>query len=266
VTEPAEPAVPTEPPAVPIRDAASVLLLRDGPDGVGPQLWMLTRVSQMVFAAGASVFPGGRVDDADATLPWSGRPAEVFAAELGYPVELARALVGAAVRETFEETGVLLTTPPAALAHLQPDVEAGRLSFGDLLREHGLAIDADALRPWAHWVTPPGGPRRYSTRFFVAALPAGAEPADLTSESTTAAWTTAADAIAAADRGEIDLMLPTRANLASITAHPSVAEILAGADGRSLAPVQVVVTRDDDGTVWLTLPDGTRMLAPRQER
>ena len=101
----------TEP--VPIRDAATVVLLRDGADGV--DVWLLTRVDQMVFAAGTTVFPGGRVDSADSGLPWSGRPPDVLAARLGCDALVARALVGAAVRETFEEAGVLLTDPPAGV-------------------------------------------------------------------------------------------------------------------------------------------------------
>jgi 8-oxo-dGTP pyrophosphatase MutT (NUDIX family) len=217
-----------------------VLLLRDEATDGRPKVWMLTRVSQMVFAPGASVFPGGRVDTDDASLPWSGRPASVFAAEFGCSTELAHALVGAAVRETFEETGVLLTVPAASLAHLQPEVEDGRLTFGDLLMQHGLSIDAHALRPWARWVTPadPTTLRRYDTRFFVAALPDGAEAADLTRESTTAGWITAAEALASWQRDERILVGPTVAMLASIVDCRSVAEILSRVPTRSLQAVR----------------------------
>ncbi len=203
-----------------------------------PQLWMMTRVSEIIFAAGATVFPGGRVDDDDADLPWSGRPAAAFAAELDCDETLAQALVGAAIRETFEETGVLLTRPAASLAHLQPDVEDGRLSFGAMLADHGLALDADALRPWARRITPEwaGTARRYDARFFVAALPEGAEPADLTRESITGGWTDAADALAASASGERQIISPTAAVLNSILRYSSVAEIFAAAPGRSLKP------------------------------
>jgi 8-oxo-dGTP pyrophosphatase MutT (NUDIX family) len=214
-----------------------VLLLRDDPAGGRPQLWMMTRVDEMAFAAGASVFPGGRVDDDDADLPWHGRSPATFAAELGSTEELARALVGAAVRETFEETGVLLTMPPASLAHLQPDVEDGRLSFGALLSGQRLALDADALRPWARRITPERGMRRrYDARFFIAALPAGAQPADLTRESVTAGWTDAAAALAARASGERLMLPPTATALRSIEQYGSVAEIFAAAATRSLEP------------------------------
>jgi 8-oxo-dGTP pyrophosphatase MutT (NUDIX family) len=247
--------------AVAIRDASTVVLLRDNASTGRPDVWMLTRTAGMTFAPGMSVFPGGRVDDADAALPWSGRPAAVFAAEFGCDETLAQALVGAAVRETFEETGVLLTQPGASLAAAQPAVEAGRVGFGDLLREHSLSIDADALRPWARWVTPASekNPRRYDTRFFVAALPAGAEAADLTSESTVGGWTSSADAFAAYESGERDLMPPTLSVLDAIGQYASVAEVVAAAAGRSLEPVSPVIEEDADGLFWAVMADGSRV-------
>ncbi|MBV9593580.1 MAG: NUDIX domain-containing protein [Actinobacteria bacterium] len=169
-------------------------------------------------------------------------------------------LVGAAIRETFEETGVLLTSPAAQLAHLQPDVEQGRLPFGRLLDDHGLALAADLVRGWARWVTPPGGPRRYDTRFFVAALPAGATAADLTSESTGAEWVRPDNALADFAAARRRLMPPTRAILHSVAAFARVTEVLAAAASRSLAPVRPIPSRADDGTASVELPDGTRMV------
>src|SRR5438045_1846059 len=160
----------TEP--MPIRDAATVVLLRDG--AIGIETWMLTRSREMVFAAGKTVFPGGRVDDADGDLPFADNTDDdiaELAERFRTDPDAARRLVGAAVRETYEETGVLLTIPRADLAASRSDVEDGRVAFGDLLREHGLAVDGSCLRPWSRWVTPPGESRRYDTRFFIAALP-----------------------------------------------------------------------------------------------
>jgi 8-oxo-dGTP pyrophosphatase MutT (NUDIX family) len=248
------------PPAVPIRDASTVLLLRDEPGAGPPSVWMLTRAEGMVFAAGASVFPGGRVHTADAELPWSGRAAQLFADDFGCELELSHALVGAAVRETFEETGVLLANPLASLAHRQREVEDGQLKFGELLAEHDLPIDADALRPWSRWITPLGSPRRYDTRFFVAAMPAGAEAADLSTESVRAEWKTAAEALAEAERGERTLMFPTKVMLTSIAPYGSVAEIMQAAAQRSLEATQVALERDAEGRTWAVLPDGTREL------
>jgi 8-oxo-dGTP pyrophosphatase MutT (NUDIX family) len=229
---------------VPIRDAATVVLLRDGADGI--EAWLLTRVAQMAFAAGMTVFPGGRVEDADAELPWADTP----------PVDAAFA--GAAVRETFEETGVLLGGGPVDLSGARADVEAGHIGFGDLLRAHGVTVDASGLHPWARWITPEGEPRRYDTRFFVAELPDGAEPADVTSEAARAGWVGAADALAQADRGERFMMPPTLITLRSIAGHSTVADVVAAAPARSLDPVRPVLDGDR-----VRLPDGSVMRLPR---
>src|SRR5882757_2828013 len=228
--------------SVSIRDAATVILLRDGAAGV--EAWLLTRVAQMAFAAGMTVFPGGRVEDSDASLPWAGPPPE------------DATVVGAAVRETFEETGVLLGGPLLDLRAARADVEAGRVPFGDLLRSHGVDVDASALHPWARWVTPEGESRRYDTRFFVAALPDGAEPEDVTSEAARAGWVNAAEALAENDRGERRMLPPTLVNLRAIAEHDSVAGVIAAAPGRSLAPIHPVLRIDDDG-VRIELPDGS---------
>ncbi len=245
---------------VPVRDAATVALLRDGESGI--QVWLLTRVTQMVFAAGMSVFPGGRVDADDAALPFVDGSEAATAAGYDCAPETARALLGAAVRETFEETGVLLTTPGADLADHREDVEAGRVSFGRLLREHGLSVDADALRPWARWVTPAGEVRRYDTRFFVGVLPAGAEALDVTTESSSGDWVSAAEAMEQAQRGERGLMAPTLATLASLVPFGSVSDVVEAAARRSLDAVRPTLDRREDGGYDAVLPDGTRFPLP----
>jgi 8-oxo-dGTP pyrophosphatase MutT (NUDIX family) len=246
---------------VPVRDAATVVLLRDGESGL--EVWLLTRVTAMVFAAGMAVFPGGRVDAADAALPFvpgSDTPAaERFGVD---PVE-GRALVGAAVREVFEETGVLLTSPVVDLVHARADVEAGATSFGDLLRTHGLAVDGAAVRPWSRWITPEGEVRRYDTRFFVAALPDGAQPQDVTSESSSAGWFDIGAVLEAAQRGELGILPPTIMTLASLTSYLTVAEVLGAADQRSLEPIAPSVERSDEGDFIAKLPDGTVFVLPR---
>jgi 8-oxo-dGTP pyrophosphatase MutT (NUDIX family) len=232
---------------VPIRDAATVVLLRDGEGGV--EAWLLTRVARMAFAAGMTVFPGGRVEASDADLPWAGPP----------PADAA--LVGAAVRETFEETGVLLGVAGLDLGSARADVEAGRLGFGSLLREHGATVDPSGLHPWARWVTPEGESRRYDTRFFVAALPSGAAPAAVTSEAEHAGWLGVAAALAERERGERALMPPTIVTLGSIAAFVTVADVIAAAPGRSLQPVRPVLHVEADGA-RVELPDGTSMRLP----
>jgi len=188
-------------PAVP-RDAATVILIRPeagaaapGVDTAGVEVYLLRRTKALEFAPGACVFPGGSVDvrDADpgiAETGWAGPAPADFGQLLGVPADRARALVCAAVRETFEESGVLLAGPsPAELvpdgADLAQDRRAlldGSLSLSELLARRGLLLRADLLTPWARWITPEVSPRRFDTWFFAAALPvgqlAGLAPAD----------------------------------------------------------------------------------------
>ena len=273
MTDPAADATPHQARTadVPIRDAATVVLLRGAPappdGGVPPrgaaiQVWMLTRVTQMAFAAGMSVFPGGRVEDADADLPMSGDVAAV-ARRFDCDERLARALVGAAVRETFEETGVLLAAPATDLSGSRADVEDGRVTLADLLREHGLTVDAGLLQPWSRWVTPAGETRRYDTRFFVGALPDGAEPENLTTESSASHWLTVGEALEQAQRGERKLLPPTIATLASLLEFADVDAVLAAARDRVIEPVRPNIRISDTGDVIAELPDGTSITLPR---
>ena len=246
---------------VAVRDAATVVLLRDGTAGI--EVWLLTRTTQMVFAGGMAVFPGGRVDDADAELPFSGLVDGSVAARFGCAPNQARALIGAAVRETFEETGVLLTVPSADLSDARSAVEAGRLSFGELLRANKLAVDADALHPWSRWVTPAGEVRRYDTHFFVGAIPAGVEAQDVTSESSSAGWFGVADALEQAQRGKLGMLPPTIMTLASLAGFATVAEAVAASAQRVLDPVRPTITQSPDGSYLAELPDGTSFALPR---
>ncbi|WP_375477484.1 NUDIX hydrolase [uncultured Jatrophihabitans sp.] len=248
------------PEAAPVHDAASVVLLRDGPAGV--EVWLLTRVRQMSFAAGMSVFPGGRVDPADADLALTGADVSALAARFRCAEPTARALLGAAVRETFEETGVLLTVPSADLAAARADVESGRVAFGDLLRDHGLAADASGVQPWARWVTPVGEPRRYDTRFFVAALPAGVEAADVSTESSSAGWLPVGEALEQAQRGERMLLPPTLKTITTLLPFGSVAQVLAASADRVLDAVQPRLQVGDDGAVSVLMPDGEFIAMP----
>lgn len=251
-------------PPVPVRDAATVVLLRDGAEGI--ETWMLTRVREMAFAGGMTVFPGGRVEDIDGDLPFA-PSADVDFAELaqrfGTDPGRARRLLGAAVRETFEETGVLLTVPAANLAGARAEVEAGRVDFGELLRDHGLAIDGSHLRPWSRWVTPPNEVRRYDTWFFLAALPAGAQALDDTTESTSAAWVKVGEALDLARSGERRLLPPTVMTLASLQSFQTVAEALAASEERVLEAIRPAIRVDDrTGDVTAELPDGTSVVLP----
>jgi 8-oxo-dGTP pyrophosphatase MutT (NUDIX family) len=175
-------------PAVP-RDAATVILLRQDPQvaqNPGLEAFLLRRTKALEFAPGACVFPGGSVDERDADpvigeTAWAGPSPADLGGQLGISADRVRGLVCAAVRETFEESGVLLAGPSptdlvrhsAALMQDRRDLLDGSVSLGELLGRRGLVLRADLLTPWARWITPEVSPRRYDTWFFAAAMPPG---------------------------------------------------------------------------------------------
>jgi 8-oxo-dGTP pyrophosphatase MutT (NUDIX family) len=250
-----------------LRDAATVVILREPPDGSGIEVLMLRRPAAMSFAPGANVFPGGATDPADyAGIAWYGPAPAEFGARLGASPEVARALVCAAVRETFEECGLLLAGaadggPLAAPAG--PSWEAdragltgGTLTLAELLAARGLVLRADLLAPRAHWITPVGETRRFDTRFFVAALPAGQVAAAHAAEADHLTWLRPAAALDAAKAKEIFLLPPTATMLndlaAAAAAGMSLPAILA--QRRTIEPVRPRMELED-GTPWLVLPD-----------
>jgi 8-oxo-dGTP pyrophosphatase MutT (NUDIX family) len=206
------------------RNAATVVLTRaPRPPASGPgalEVYFLRRHVDMAFAAGMAVFPGGGVDPRDhddASVEWAGPSVEEWASRLGADVGLARALVYAAVRETFEESGVLLAghSPDTVVADTTgEDWEADRralegrdLSLTEFLQRRGLTVRTDLLTPWACWVTPVFEPRRYRTWFFLAELPEGQRARDVSSESEEVMWLSVRAALTAAHEDRL-LMLP----------------------------------------------------------
>jgi 8-oxo-dGTP pyrophosphatase MutT (NUDIX family) len=254
-----------EPPAP--KHASTVVLLRDtdaGTDGSGGiEACLLRRVSTMAFAAGMHVFPGGSVDPADAQrdsgADWVGPPPEQWAGVLSADAGLARALVCAAVRETFEESGVLLAGPDEndvvdADARTDPSWEDDRqglldrrFSLSELLARRGLRLRADLLRPWSHWVTPEVEPKRYDTRFFVAAMPPAQRTRQVGGESDRTVWLSPQEALDRHEAGELAMLPPTVFTLAELTSFPTVDSVLVQANERDIRPVlpRVVVTGDE---------------------
>ncbi|MBF8193463.1 NUDIX hydrolase [Nonomuraea sp. K274] len=222
---------------VPTRDAATVVILRGG--ARGPEVYLLRRKSTMAFAAGAYVFPGGSVDprDADSAVAWAGPSPAEWGAVFHASEQVARGLVCAAVRETFEESGVLLAGPgpDSVVADTTGDAwEADRLAlidrslaFADFLAGRGLVLRSDLLKPWAHWITPEIERRRFDTRFFVAVLPDGQRTRDVGGEADQVAWRRPAEALELARQGEIFLMPPTHRTLSELSAYDTVAGALA---------------------------------------
>ena len=234
-------ATPAEP-----RNAATVVLLRPGPEGRGPRVYLLQRQTSMAFAGGMCVFPGGGVDprDFDAEVAWAGPDAATWAHRLGTDEVTARALVCAAVRETFEESGVLLAGESAdsVVADTTGDdweadrvaLEGRDLSMTEFLNRRGLVLRTDLLGAWAGWLTPVFEPRRYRTWFFVADLPEGQRTRDVSSESSRVTWLPVADAVAAVDEGRMLMMPPTYLTCLELGEHADPAEVLESAAGRTV--------------------------------
>jgi 8-oxo-dGTP pyrophosphatase MutT (NUDIX family) len=245
--------VPTEP-----RHASTVVLLRDAPDG--PEAYLLRRVKGMAFAGGMHVFPGGSVDpdDEDAQIRWAGPSATQWGAWFGADEPLARALVCAAVRETFEECGVLLAGESED--HLLEDVssdeweaervalEAREQSMSQLLERRGLVLRTDLLRPFAHWITPEIEPKRFDTRFFLAELPAGQVCREVGGEADSRVWARPRDAV---DQG-LRMLPPTHNSLLQLADYPDVRSALDDPREVTLVAPKLVVLPDD--TVKFVVP------------
>jgi len=236
-------------PAVEIRPAATLMLVRDGVDGM--EVLMLRRHPDSVFAADAWVFPGGAVDPADGEVA----PEAVLgitdsdaSATIGVPSG-GLAFFVAAIRECFEEAGVLLAraTGGAALdvssdldatrlARHRRDVLAGRRTLAQVLDAEDLVLDLGAVFYVSHWITPPGPPRRFDTRFFVAPAPFGQTATHDTAETVESVWTTPARALGRQAAGEIHLVFPTIKNLEALARFPVSADLLAAASAIDSVP------------------------------
>jgi glyoxylase-like metal-dependent hydrolase (beta-lactamase superfamily II)/8-oxo-dGTP pyrophosphatase MutT (NUDIX family) len=244
--------------AVEPHPAATVVLLRPGSGGL--ETLLTHRPSTMAFAADAHVFPGGRVDPGDADPSLAARsvvsPAAAAIAlggDLAPEVALAAHL--AAIRELFEEAGVLLgetASPPADLAAGRSALLRGEMTLAELAAALDLRLRTDLLVPLSRWVTPPGYPRRFDARFFAAALPDGVTPTFEGGEVVAHAWMRPGDALAAMADGRLTLWLPTSTTLQQLEHARSIDEI-----GTRLAPGPLGPIVVDE-----PLPDVTRIVMP----
>ncbi len=216
------------------------MLVRDAPQ---LEVFMLRRTLAAEFMGGAYVFPGGAVDAGDRTPELLGRchgrddstastQLGLHAGGLGFWV--------AAIREAFEEAGVLLARSvatgrpvdldePEAAARFENARRAvgrGELPFVDVVGSEDLLLDTGALHLFSHWVTPPGGPRRYDTWFFVAAAPDGHAYLHDDSETVASVWIRPDDALIGAERGELEIIFPTMRNLEQLARFPTARELL----------------------------------------
>jgi 8-oxo-dGTP pyrophosphatase MutT (NUDIX family) len=234
-------------PVVEPRHASTIIVVRDGAEGV--EAYLMRRQTSMAFAAGMYVFPGGRMDPKDLVedIPWAGPSPAEWAGRLECDESLARGLVVAAIRETFEETGVLLAGPDASsvlsdtsspdLQAARATLEAGEVSFAEFLRDRGLVLRTDLIGAWAHWITPTFEPRRYDTRFFVAALPDGQQVGEMSREADRASWLPLRRALELVEAGEAAMMPPTETSCREVAEH-TAATILAAAAERTIRTIE----------------------------
>ena len=235
-------------PAPPIRPAATLLLLRDTPSF---QVLMVRRHHQIDFAGGALVFPGGKVEphDSDGSTGGDGLDDDERAARV------------AAVREAFEESGVLLAEdetgatcrPGAVLEAVRAKVAAGE-PLGGVLAAAGLSVRLDALTPFARWIAPAIAPKRYDTRFYLAEAPVDQVAACDGSETVDAEWIAPAEALRLGETGERTVIFPTRMNLRRLAESDSVAAALEAAGRRPMVTVEPQIERRG-GESWLILPE-----------
>jgi len=230
-------------PAIP---AATLVLIRDRPDAL-PDLLMVERAKAMVFAGGALVFPGGRIDPGDYAL----------AAQLGLDPEDGPARI-AAIRETIEEAGVPVGLTPApdtaTLAALRTGLHAGE-ALGPLLEAHGLSLDLSTLTYFARWLPAHAHMRIFDTRFYLAAWPDGAAaPVVDDTENVRLLWASAAQVLAECDAGRATVIFPTRRNLERLAQYANFNEAVA--DARAHPPRTITPFAEErDGALHLCIPD-----------
>jgi len=239
---------------------------RRGVHGSVVEVFMLRRVATMEFAPRMMVFPGGGVDprDADPSLPWAGPSPAQWGRSLLADETTARELVVAAVREVFEECGVLLAGPDAGSVvgdvsgpQWQAEREAllsRRVSLAQMLIRRGLVLRSDLLRARDHWITPEFEPKRYDTRFFAALLPVGQIADDQTSEADRADWVDPARLLEDYAADSALMLPPTVVCLEQVAAATSAAQFLAD-EVPMMAPITPVPVRAGDAVVIrCTLP------------
>lgn len=241
----------------PTRDAATIVLLRDGSKGL--ETYLLRRKSTLEFAPGVLVFPGGGVQDSDRRpVEWVGPSPAEWAARFRCDEETAYALVVAAVRETFEESGVLFASPgPTApvvadTSEFEDErraLDKGELDFGDFLAAQGLVLRADLLGAWAHWVTPAFEARRYDTRFFVATVPADQSVGELPGEADRAAWWPIVDVWPALESGAVTMLPPTSVTCGEL-GDLGFADVATAIATRAVTHIEPFLV-DDDGQLFL---------------
>ncbi len=241
---------------VPARPASTVVILRDGTDGI--EVFMVERHREIDFASGALVFPGGKVDPEDSDAAWGELAAQA-------PAAPDRSFFVAAGRETFEEAGLVLARQrgtqaivDAAAADRLVETHRVRLlkgetSFVDIVRGEDLALALDMMVPFAHWITPEPVPKRFDTHFFLIAAPVVQLGAHDGGESVEGLWIAPQQALSDAEAGSRTLVFATRMNLSKLARYRTVAEAVAVTRSRPVVTVTPKVKNTPEGR-WLQIP------------
>jgi 8-oxo-dGTP pyrophosphatase MutT (NUDIX family) len=242
--------------AVAPRSASTVLLLRDSKATPGEiEVFMMVRHYEIDFNSGALVFPGGSVDNGDQEIIatpglYSGGEG-LDAAGLSFRI--------AAIRETFEESGILLARPEGSKALVDArraaEIETahraalcdGKTTFLKVLSDNGMVLALDELVPYAHWITPEGMPKRFDTWFFLAATPPDQLGAHDGKESTDSIWVSPREALEGGESGRFKLPFPTTRNLIRLGKQKAVKSALDDSRGKKVVTVMPVMTKLNGG-------------------
>jgi len=248
----------SEPAAAP-KLAATILLVRDGPTGL--EVFMVQRHHKIDFATGAMVFPGGKVEPGDADPRLRARCGGAD----GLDDDALTVRVGA-IRETFEECGVLLARPRGSSALVAADrlrelearwrdrLNRDEAGLAEVVLAEDLELACDLLVPFAHWVTPEMVPKRFDTYFFLVAAPPDQVALHDGGESVDSVWTTAQHALAEAEAGRRTIIFPTLMNLNLLGLGHDVGDALARTRARAVVTVRPALTRTPDGKPELRIP------------
>jgi 8-oxo-dGTP pyrophosphatase MutT (NUDIX family) len=246
--------MPTE--AVAPRPASTILLLRDSGSPMSEvEVFMMVRHYEIDFNSGALVFPGGSVDKGDQEI--IAKP-ELYSGGEGLDAATLSFRI-AAIRETFEESGILLARPQgsSALVDAKRASEIGashrtalcesKTTFLRVLTDSGMVLALDLLMPYAHWITPEGMPKRFDTWFFLAAAPPEQAGAHDGKESTDSIWLSSREALAGGESGRFKLPFPTTRNLIKLGKQPNVKAALDDSRGKSIVTVMPIMTKLNGG-------------------
>lgn len=246
-------------PSKALRTASTVLLLREAAGSM--EIFMVQRNRQIEFSSGALVFPGGSMDPNDREIA---ADSALVADRSGLDLDTVAIRIGG-IRETFEESGILLARPRGSSALVSADramtldsqrepLDEGKISFADILREHDLVPAIDLLTLFAHWITPVKLPKRFDTHFLLALAPPDQIGKHDGKESVDSVWLTPKAALEAAESGRYNLPFPTIRNLIKLDKLGTAQAAMDHARAMSVVTVVPEMSRNADGTTRLRIP------------